>query len=274
MPEYMNAREIARTAQRQVQGRHPSVPSIFNGLRHQGKETSQVPTEFGRIGWVNRSAETGEDDDWLSLPKHIAEKWIANLVAHWTAVYTESRARRAEKAKVRRLFPKRMEYLRRVGYEQMDKEWWQGRRADQNYTPDVARRRDVDNQILAKYRSRKDEFPGGEVTEVAPPPMGGNGPKTDGEVIDVPFRRTSKFWARADGTLPDYFQRPRNRPKITVALHRQEAKAWGDDALDGGRQIINGVMLQWKRHPRGHYSAMLTREGIAKLTGIPIWELP
>ena len=274
MAEYMNAREIARTAQRQVRGRHPSVPSVFNGLKHQGKETSQVPTEFGRLEWIDRSAITGDGDDWMSLPKHIAEKWIANLVAHWAVVYTESRARRAEKAKVRRLFPQRMAYLRRVGYDQMDREWWQGRRADQGYTPDVARRRDVDNQILNKYRKAKADFPGGEEPAPPPPPMGGNGPKTDGEVITVPFKRTSKFWAKVDGDLPAYFGRPSGRPKITVALHRQELKAWGDDALGGGRQIINGVMLQWQKHPRGHFTVKMNREAIAKLTGIPIWELP
>ena len=125
---------------------------------------------------------TGNGDDWLSLPKHIAEKWIDNLAAHWEAVYERGRKRRAEKQRKLKLFPEREAYLRRVGYARMSREWWAERRAAQDYAPDVAERRDVDNQILAKYQRRKDEFPGGEeVPAPAPVPE-----KPDAQVSSGP----------------------------------------------------------------------------------------
>ena len=158
--EFMNFREIAQAARKRAGTRHPSTSSIANGLLWQGRETSQVPTEFGALAWTDLSSETGSDDDRLSLPKHIADKWVDNLATHWKAIKERDREYREEKRRKLNLFPKREAHMRRVGYDRMSREWWAERRDDQNYTPDVARRRDVDNQILAKYQSRKDEFPG------------------------------------------------------------------------------------------------------------------
>ena len=163
--EYLNFREIASAARKKSGTPKPQTSTIANGLKWQGSRDSKVPTEFGKLKWKDRSSTTGNDSDWLSLRKDAADKWIDNLAKHYKEVYVISRKYRAEKKKKLDLFPEREAYLRKVGYVQMDREWWKERRADRKYTAAVARRRDVDNQILAKYARRKNDFPGRQVAK-------------------------------------------------------------------------------------------------------------
>ena len=115
---------------------------------------------------------TGE----LSLTTTQAESLISAAVPYYSSLQTGWDAEKIRRNKINNLFPQREAYLRKVGYQAFNKEWWDGRLpGGVGYTSEVAIQRDIDNQILVKYLRTKNDFPGRPsivVPEVKPPSSG------------------------------------------------------------------------------------------------------
>ena len=118
---------------------------------------------------IIRNASGPQYDNYLTLTTRQGEKLIGLMIERaqsrldaW-ALYRKGRAAKMRKLS---LFPIREAHLRRVGYAVMSREWFAEKK-----TPANADRRDVDNQILAKYQRRKGELPGGQTqAQPSPPP--------------------------------------------------------------------------------------------------------
>ena len=138
------------------------APRLFRSTGH-----------FGFVDWnidetsqISQNAPGVQYDNYRTLSLADGEALIELMKEHAKEKRDGWDAQKNIKATQKRLLKERFAYLQKVGYDQMNREWWA--ECGKEHSEAVKIRRDIDNQILAKYDKRKDEFPGGVVSEPEP----------------------------------------------------------------------------------------------------------
>ena len=167
MPDgWMSFREVAAEVRKQAKCRKPTSTYLLKRLERDAPNGQWlVPDSIRPLRWVDHPTDGIGNSTW-ALPMLHARMWIDRMVPYYRALQAQWDERRAFKATQKRLLSERFAYLQQVGYDQMNLEWWAER--GKEHSEAVRIRRDIDNQLLAKYKSRQHEFTGGQEAKPAP----------------------------------------------------------------------------------------------------------
>ena len=264
MNGWMSFREIASEVRKQAKCRKPSEVYILKRLES-GAINDQwlVPDSIKPLRWIDHPTDDFGNSDW-ALPKRLALLWIAELVLYYTALQAEWDERKKFKATQKRLLVERFAYLKRVGYAQMDREWWAER--GKPHSEAIKIRRDIDNQLLAKYSRRRYEFPGGvDVKETPAKPESAYQESTDdGRTVKLALLSRRGKFQQVDITR---CLTPYGLSKLVV-IHGNPVKLRVFWHPGQAREVysVKGVSVLLKEHSNGRYfEGMLTVTQRAKL---------
>ena len=149
---------------------------------------------FGFADWnidetsqISQNAPGAQYDNYRTLSLDDGETLIELMKEHASEKRSDWDRQKKAKAEQKRVFAVRFAYLEKVGYDRMNREWWADR--GKPHTDADRLRRDVDNQLLAKYSRQRRDFPGG--VDEAPAPV--EPEKTYQEARDAGDTRTIKL---------------------------------------------------------------------------------
>ena len=158
MPDgWMSFREVAAEVRKQAKCRKPNSVYLLKRLDPKAlNDQWLVPDSIRPLRWTDHPTDAIGNTDW-SISEADARLWIAELVPYYKALQAGWDERRAFKAEQKRVFAVRFAYLERAGYDRMNREWWADR--GKPHTEADRLRRDVDNQLLAKYSRQQEGLP-------------------------------------------------------------------------------------------------------------------